>query len=614
MFPIHTWNVDKCDCNKPDCSNPAKHPRTMHGLNDATSNLEQIAKWWEQWPAANIGVRTGDPSGVVVVDVDTRHGGKEAWIDLMAEHDEVHTGPACLTGSGGMHLYYEHPVKPVRNSASLVAPGIDIRGDGGYVIAPPSIHMLGTSYTWIEGYEPWTRAPQPIPSWLLEAMLQSPKGGIGNALPAGSPIPNGKRRQTLLSIAGSMRQYGLGETAIFNALMAENVERCMEPLDPREVATLAADVVKRYEPSAVLILPSTKPNKEKAKARPPEPFTLADLQHEEIPPVRWAVPDFLPEGLAVLAGKAKLGKSWMALNLIIAVGEGSKAFHYFETLAGDCLYLALEDTKRRLKGRTEQLRPNQEWTGRVWCEVEWPTTEAGGLDAIEAWLGQHPEARLVVIDTFQKLKPKDGTGPKANMYAEDYAAVGEIKTIADRYGVCIMLITHLNKGQHDDWVNNITGSTGISGAADTLMNLDRKRAGGEDDGDPFLLITGRDVQEQAWGAKLSAEGVWKITGKLSDVVRVKEYDAVRVEMRRMWIDGIREVTPALMAKATGKRAYNCNRALIDATEEGFIERITRGVYMLRTEDQPQSGEKLADKIVMNRTARALHTLQPIAEE
>ena len=154
VMPLHTWNVDHCDCNKKDCVSPAKHPRTMHGLKDATTDREIVAKWWEIWPHANICIRTGAESGIVVVDVAPRHGGGENWIALMEEHGYEHDGPICITGSGGLHLYFQHPGEEIRNSAGVVAEGIDVRGDGGYVVVPSSNHQSGAMYDWSDTFDP----------------------------------------------------------------------------------------------------------------------------------------------------------------------------------------------------------------------------------------------------------------------------------------------------------------------------------------------------------------------------------------------------------------------------------------------------------------------------
>src|SRR5438128_1578448 len=148
VFPVHTIVNGQCSCDNTTCASPGKHPRTTHGVQDAITDTSTIEQWWTQWRDANIGIRTGAVSGLVVLDVDPRHGGDaslEEWKALYG-HDFLTTLISC-TGGGGLHLFYAYPGQPVRNKVGL-APGLDIRGDGGYIVAPPSIHVSGNRYVW----------------------------------------------------------------------------------------------------------------------------------------------------------------------------------------------------------------------------------------------------------------------------------------------------------------------------------------------------------------------------------------------------------------------------------------------------------------------------------
>jgi hypothetical protein len=148
VLPIHTMINGTCSCGKPSCSGPGKHPRTGHGVKDATTDEATIRRWWEQHPDANIGIATGAISNLVVLDVDPRHGGHESLEQWKAQYgdDFLNTVTSC-TGGGGLHLLYTHPGQPMKNWVSL-APGLDIRGDGGYIVAPPSLHGSGRRYAW----------------------------------------------------------------------------------------------------------------------------------------------------------------------------------------------------------------------------------------------------------------------------------------------------------------------------------------------------------------------------------------------------------------------------------------------------------------------------------
>jgi hypothetical protein len=147
VFPCHEPTLTGCSCRRADCSSPAKHPRTARGLHDATTDPEAIARWWRHWPSANIAVRTGADSGLVVIDVDPEHGGLAAIADLQRRHGDLPLTPTVLTGSGGRHYWFAYPGLAIPNSAGRLGPGVDVRGDGGYVITPPSLHPSG-SYRW----------------------------------------------------------------------------------------------------------------------------------------------------------------------------------------------------------------------------------------------------------------------------------------------------------------------------------------------------------------------------------------------------------------------------------------------------------------------------------
>ena len=149
VFPCHSpmRGVGGCTCCRGDCSSPGKHPRVAHGLGSATTDVEIVRRWWNTWPRANVAVRTGATSGLVVLDIDPEHGGEETLRRVLAEHGDLPEGRTIRTGSGGRHLYFRHPGGVVRNdSGRRIGPGVDIRGDGGYVIAPPSRHASGKQY------------------------------------------------------------------------------------------------------------------------------------------------------------------------------------------------------------------------------------------------------------------------------------------------------------------------------------------------------------------------------------------------------------------------------------------------------------------------------------
>lgn len=149
VFPLHSPGDGPtgCDCRKTDCTHPAKHPRTLHGLLDATTDIDKIVRWWTMWPTANIAIATGVVSGLVVIDIDPRNGAMDTLARLADNGHTFGKTGQVLTHSGGWHLYYRHPGGKVTSRSNALGTGIDIKGDGGYVVAPPSRGVLGP-YVW----------------------------------------------------------------------------------------------------------------------------------------------------------------------------------------------------------------------------------------------------------------------------------------------------------------------------------------------------------------------------------------------------------------------------------------------------------------------------------
>lgn len=167
VLPLHTLaGPGLCTCkDAATCGSPGKHPITWTGLTEATTDAEQIKVWWGKWPEANIGIRTGLVSGIVVLDVDSYHGGEDGLNTLVAEFGVLPATMEAATGGGGRHLIFAHPGQghDVRNKAGL-APGVDFRGDGGYIVAPPSLHVSGAFYEWADTGS----VPATLPTWLVD--------------------------------------------------------------------------------------------------------------------------------------------------------------------------------------------------------------------------------------------------------------------------------------------------------------------------------------------------------------------------------------------------------------------------------------------------------------
>jgi RecA-family ATPase len=232
----------------------------------------------------------------------------------------------------------------------------------------------------------------------------------------------------------------------------------------------------------------------------------------EFPEPKWAVPGILAEGVNLLAGPPKVGKSWLSLGLSLAVAAGGYAFDSVPVQGGPVLYLALEDTPRRLQTRMRKILGGQAAPSQLTLVTECPPFPQGGSDAIAGWLKRNPDARMVVIDVFAKMR---GPAPQGvSQYDADYVAVGYAKRIADHYGIAVVLVHHVRKQGSDDFLTEVSGTNGIAGAADATLVL--KRARGQADG--ILHVTGRDVDEAEYALRFqAASGAWQmLDGPASD--------------------------------------------------------------------------------------------------
>ena len=213
VVPMHTVKNGLCTCIKGiNCTRAGKHPRTANGVNDATTDANQIKKWWEKWPLANIGIATGEESGIIVLEVDPRHGGDKTLNNLTTELGPLLETVSENTGGGGQHLFFKHPAFAVRNDSQgkIVGPGVDILSKGKIAIVTPSRHVSGKHYSWQEGKSIFDRAIADLPKRWLKRVRKggrtSTKVGEDSALVIG-----GGRNTYLTSFGGLMQRSGAAD-------------------------------------------------------------------------------------------------------------------------------------------------------------------------------------------------------------------------------------------------------------------------------------------------------------------------------------------------------------------------------------------------------------------
>ena len=231
-----------------------------------------------------------------------------------------------------------------------------------------------------------------------------------------------------------------------------------------------------------------------------------ELMNLDLPPLRFVVDGLLPQGVSILSGRSKTGKSWLVLSLCLAVAEGS-LFWKRATEQGDVLYLCLEDSMNRLQQRVLTFTENP--PEKLHFAVLAKSLEEGLADQIRLFLDEHPDTRLVVIDTLQKVRKNQSD----NLYAKDYKDIGLLKAVADRYGVCILCVHHLRKQKALDPHDMVNGSAGLTGAADGSYVLIRDIESAE----AKLYVRGRDVEEMVLQLRFDSDCcLWDCVG--SDTV------------------------------------------------------------------------------------------------
>ena len=209
--------------------------------------------------------------------------------------------------------------------------------------------------------------------------------------------------------------------------------------------------------------------------------TLQTIAYEPIP---FVVEDLLPQGLHLLAGAPKIGKSWLALWLCLRVAQGEPLWN-FSTRSCEVLYLCLEDSFQRIQSRLFDLTEDAPPTLHFAVMAE--QLHSGLVEQIEQFLKEHPDTGLVVIDTLQRIRTPGGD---ANPYANDYRDIGVLKALADRHRIAVLLVHHLRKLGDDDPMNMISGTTGLSGATDSNFVLRKSK---RRENAATLYCTGRDI-------------------------------------------------------------------------------------------------------------------------
>jgi Bifunctional DNA primase/polymerase, N-terminal/Primase C terminal 1 (PriCT-1) len=252
--PVLHERTYRCSCGRQSCSSPAKHPfgrLVPNGLRDASSDAKTVESWFQE-ARINVGIATGAVSGIVVLDIDPRHDGDETVAVLEQEQGPLPHTWRFMTGGGGEHILFRHPGAPVSNSAGKIGPGIDVRADGGYIVAPPSQHISGRPYAISVDHHPDDVQLANLPAWLLRRLLPESAATKPAPEPArdwrstvSAVIAEGERNRTLASLSGHLLRNRINPWVALDLLQAWNRTHCCPPLAETEVLATVRSIARR---------------------------------------------------------------------------------------------------------------------------------------------------------------------------------------------------------------------------------------------------------------------------------------------------------------------------------------------------------------------------------
>jgi hypothetical protein len=297
----------------------------------------------------------------------------------------------------------------------------------------------------------------------------------------------------------------------------------------------------------------------------------------EFDPLEYVIPGYVVEGLTVLGGKPKLGKSWWAYDASIAVATGGKAMGAVDCNQGDVLYLALEDNRRRVQDRLLTLCPARKLMNisleRLTVRTIAPRIDTGLMGELDKWRLACANPRLVIIDVFLKVRPPRKKGEDA--YAADYDAVTPLQRYASEHRLAIVLVTHTRKMEAEDPLESISGTNGVTGAADAVLVLNRDAKG------TTLYGRGRDIEEIETAMRFDG-GRWSILGDADDVRKSDE--------RRKIVAALKEAgdeqTPTAIAKLAGMKAENVRVLIRKMAASGEVIQPRVGYYAAPAPTKP----------------------------
>jgi hypothetical protein len=559
-----------------------KIPLVKDWPNKSSNDAEQIKAWWRRWPNANVGIVAGK-SDLSLLDVDPANGGMDSLRELFG--DDLPKTPTSKTGGGGLHLAFKSPGFPIKNSASSIMPGLDIKADRGQFVAPPSLHKSVHRYEWLEGRAPQDVPLAPLPDKILELIknkggkrsskksVQKSRSSLPRGLELRGPLRGrveGERDNKIFGYALHLFSKRIDEKEVFELAMAK-ASNCDPPF-PEDEVRKCIESAKRYH----------------QEGPEPEIFALPDFLGLNLPTPKEVVQGLVPEGVTIFAGRPKSGKSRMLKDMALSITApdlGEAVFDRYLCDRGSVLYLALEDNLKFTQQDIKRMLDGRPIPQRLHLAFEWKA----GMSAVEyadKWLSEHPDACLIAVDTLAMVTEKDRPGEK--LYISDYESIKPWRQLAHARGVAIILVHHTRKAESDDPLIEVSGSTGLTGAADSVIIVKRKRGGKYAE----LHVTGRSVAEEILVLESDGETLrWRAKNGEEFFVSIQRKEIIEV-LKLFYPD---RLGPALVAEMIYREKGAVRKLMCQMARDGQIEKCGPGKYGFIPTQDPENDTPAALK-------------------
>jgi predicted transcriptional regulator len=300
--------------------------------------------------------------------------------------------------------------------------------------------------------------------------------------------------------------------------------------------------------------------------------SAADLQYKKFEELRWVIPKYLPEGCALLAGRPKVGKSWLGLDAGIAVSSGGACMGQ-QCEQGDVLGLFLEDTDRRLQRRMTMMLGayKDSWPASLTYATGWPRLNERGLDWMRRWVDGARKPRLIIIDILERIRQRTKKDDRQSQYSADYEALVSLQELSAEAQLSILTLVHQRKLGAEDLIDTVSGTLGLGGAVDTVLILGKDQQLGK-----FLYGRGRDLEEFNVTVQQNDQCRWRVLGPKVEGQSSPERAQIVAALARAG----RPMNVKEISEAVGGKYPNVKQLLAKLHAGGEVERVSTGLYKL----------------------------------